>query len=186
MPKCTTPVVATLGLVALLAGCATSSMSPGARPVFAQDGLPEAVRVPAGQRVAMETVGSGTVTYECKERTGASGHEWTFVGPDAVLTDRAGRRVGRYYGPPATWESTDGSRVTGAQVAVAPAGAGNLPTQLVRAQPATGMGSMNGVTFIQRVATRGGVAPSATCDAAGVGKRQVLEYRADYIFWAAR
>ena len=108
-----------------------------------------------------------------------------FVGPDAVLNDRAGKRVGRYYGPPATWESTDGSKVTATQVAVAPAATGSIPLQLVRANPATGSGAMTGVTYIQRVATRGGVAPAMTCDATSKGKREIVKYQADYILYKA-
>ena len=48
-----------------------------------------------------------------------------------------------------------------------------------------GMGAMQGVTYIQRVATQGGVAPAAACTAAGVGQKQVVQYEADYIFWRA-
>ena len=37
-----------------------------------------------------------------------SAFEWVFVGaPDAKLMDCSGKVVGRYYGPPATWESND-------------------------------------------------------------------------------
>jgi hypothetical protein len=43
--------------------------------------------------------------------------EWVFAGPDAKRNDRSGKQVGQYYGPPATWESIDGSKLTGAQVA---------------------------------------------------------------------
>ena len=66
--------------------------------------------------------------------------------------------VGRHYGPPATWESNDGSKVNSHATGVAPASAGNIPLQLVKANPAMGMGAMQGVTYIQRVATQGGVA----------------------------
>ena len=48
-----------------------------------------------------------------------------------------------------------------------------------------GMGAMQGVTYIQRVATRGGVAPSAECTAATAGQKQLVKYQADYIFWRA-
>ncbi len=100
----------------------------------AQMDLPAPVQVPAGNKVAMETVGKGEITYECRDKANAAGQtEWTFVGPKAVLDDRAGKQVGTYYGPPATWQSADGSKVTGTQVAVAPAGDGNLPYQLVKA-----------------------------------------------------
>lgn len=153
---------------------------------YSQDGLPDAVKVPAGNKVALETVGAGEITYECRDKANTVGQmEWVFVGPMAALNDRSGKQVGTYYGPPATWQSTDGSRVTGTQVAVAPAGAGNIPYQLVKANPAVGAGSMNGVTYIQRVALKGGVAPSSECSAATKGKRETVKYQADYIFWKA-
>jgi hypothetical protein len=111
--------------------------------------------------------------------------EWVFVGPDAKLNDRSGKQVGKYYGPPATWESMDGSKITGAQVAVAPSSAGNIPLQLVKANPAMGSGAMMGVTYIQRVATAGGVAPATACDAGNAGSKQIVRYQADYIFYKA-
>ena len=71
------------------------------------------------------------------------------------------------------------------QVAVAPNGTGNIPNQLVKANPAMGMGAMQGVSYIQRVATQGGVAPTAACDASAMGRKQVVKYQADYIFYRA-
>ena len=44
---------------------------------------------------------------------------------------------------------------------------------------------MTGVTYIQRVATAGGVAPAMTCAASNLGARQVVRYQADYIFYKA-
>ena len=154
--------------------------------MYSQASLPAAVQVPAGHKVALETVGAGDITYQCNPKKDMAGQfEWAFVGPDAKLNDRSGKQIGKYYGPPATWESLDGSKITGAQVAVAPAGAGNIPSQLVKANPAVGTGAMTGVTFIQRVATKGGVAPAMACDAAGKGKKEIVKYQADYIFYKA-
>lgn len=170
--------------VLALTACATSM---GAKPTaYSQADLPEAVKVPAGHRVAMETVGAGDISYECRAKKDMAGQfEWVFVGPDAKLMDRAGQTVGRYYGPPATWASMDGSQLTGAQLAVASGGNGNIPLQLVKANPAMGMGTMQGVTYIQRVATWGGVAPAMACGAANQGAKQTVPYRADYIFYKA-
>jgi len=155
-------------------------------PMFSQQSLPAAVQVPAGHSVAMETVGAGDITYECKvKKDTADQFEWTFIGPDVVLSDRGGKAVGKYFGPPATWQNNDGSKVTATQVAVAPAGAGNIPSQLVKANPAVGSGAMSGVSYIQRVATKGGVAPAAACAAANAGSKQKVQYQADYIFWKA-
>jgi endonuclease III len=47
------------------------------------------------------------------------------------------------------------------------------------------MGTFTGVTHIQRVATRGGVAPAMACDATSKGRREIVKYQADYIFWKA-
>ena len=179
-------VACTLGAAALSA-CATGgpAMAPK-MATFSQDGLPAAVQVPAGHKVIMETVGVGQITYECRAKKDMAGQfEWVFVGPDAGLKDRSGKVVGRYYGPPATWESTDGSKVTATQVAVAPNGDANIPLQLVKANPAMGMGAMQGVSYIQRVAIQGGVAPAAACAAGNMGQKQVVKYQADYIFWRA-
>ena len=176
--------LALLGTAAALTAC--GSMSSPAAPAFNQSSLPTAVQVPAGQRIAMETVGAGDITYECRAKKDmASEFEWVFVGPDAKLMDRKGMQVGRYFGPPATWENKDGSKVTATQVAVAPAGTGNIPLQLVKANPAMGMGAMQGVSYIQRVATQGGVAPAMACGASNAGQKQVVKYQADYIFWRA-
>ena len=181
--KALSTALAAAALTSILAACASAPMMA---PMYDQAALPDAVKVPAGNKVAMETVGVGEITYECRDKKDAAGqYEWVFVGPDAALNDRSGKKMGKYFGPPATWESMDGSKLTGAQVAVAPAGAGNIPSQLVKANPAMGDGAMTGVTYIQRVATKGGTAPAMACDAASKGKKEIVKYQADYIFYKA-
>ena len=104
--------------------------------------VPAAIAVPAGNKMSMRTVGVGELTYECREKQGAAGtFEWTFVAPTATLWDaNRTKAVGKYYGGP-TWESSDGSKVTGKQLAIAPAtNAGAIPLQLVQAAPAMGNG----------------------------------------------
>ncbi|MDB5895357.1 MAG: hypothetical protein JWQ88_2888 [Rhodoferax sp.] len=181
--------LAAAAAAALLTACGSMGNAPS---MYSQMSLPDAVKVPAGNRVAMETVGVGEITYECRDKVSTpampatpGATEWVFVGPNAVLNDRSGKAVGKYYGPPATWESMDGSKVTATQLAVAPAGAGNIPYQLVKANPATGGGAMNGVTHIQRVAIKGGVAPATVCSPANKGAKEIVKYQADYIFWKA-
>lgn len=145
--------------------------------------LPEPVRVPAGNVVKLESVGTGEITYECREKKDMAGaFEWAFVAPVATLTDMQQKSIGKYYGGP-TWEAMDGSKVTGKQVAVAPASSGNIPLQLVKADPAMGQGAMTGVTYIQRLETKGGVAPSAACTAANSGAKQQVGYQAKYVFY---
>lgn len=168
-------------LVAALALAPLAAMSAHHAPA-----VPDSIKVPVGNKMVLETVGSGLITYECREKKDAAGqYEWAFAGPDAVLKDRSGKTVGKYYGPPATWESNAGVKITAVQLAVAPSSTGNIPMQLVKANPTTGTGDWNGVTYIQRVATQGGVAPAAPCGADSKGKKEMVGYQADYIFWMA-
>jgi hypothetical protein len=168
----------------LLSACGSMSMSPSPMMVDNMT-LPEAVRVPAGQKQKMWTSATGEITYECRDKKDMVGqYEWAFVGPVATLFDSGKKPVGKYYAGP-TWESMDGSKVTAKQVAVAPNGAGNIPLQLVKAEPAMGMGSMQGTTYIQRLNTKGGAAPMAGCDMAGKGTKQQVVYSADYVFYGS-
>lgn len=146
--------------------------------------VPADVQVPDGNTVALETVGVGAITYMCEARDDGS-MGWVFKGPSAALNDRDGNQVGSYYGPPATWEALDGSKITATELATAPNGDGNIPLQLVEANPAEGEGAMSGVSYIQRLDTQGGVAPNVECGNDNEGATAVVTYQADYIFWTA-
>ncbi len=151
---------------------------------YSQSQLPSQVQVPTGHKVAWESVGVGDLTYQCRVKAQmADQFEWVLVGPKAQLQDRAGKAIGSYFGPPATWKVAEGAELTGAQVAVAPGGDGNIPLQLVKANPAKGSSQLNGVAFVQRVNTKGGVAPTEPCNAAMVNMSKSVAYRADYIFY---
>ena len=90
----TTTVLALLAPVALLGACAMTGPSGSTAPVFSQAGMPAAVQVPDGHKVALETVGVGKITYECRAKKDMAGQfEWVFVGPDAALNDRRGTMV---------------------------------------------------------------------------------------------
>jgi hypothetical protein len=156
-----------------------------AMPAYAQMmDVPAPVQPPAGQKAAMTWTGTGELTYECRAKAdNAAMFEWTFVGPDAKLWDAKSKAaMGKYYAGP-TWETSDGSKITGKQVAVAPASAGNIPFQLVKTEP--GSGSLKDVTYIQRVNTKGGVAPADPCNASITGTKKTVPYSADYVFYKA-
>lgn len=148
-----------------------------ALPAAAQ--TPDAI-TPKGAKAAMTLKGAGMLGYECKSADGK--FAWAGPVPDAKLTDKANKEVGKYY-PGPTWELKDGSKITGKQVATAPGAAGAIPLQLVEAAPATGKGDLVGVTHIQRINTVGGVAPSDPCDASKVGTKKTVGYSADYVFF---
>jgi len=175
IPLTRTSLLAAL-MPALLAACAMA-------PKVDQTALPEAVRVPTGHELAWLTVGVGEITYECRDKKDMPGQwEWAFAGPVATLSSKGGQVVGKYYAGP-TWEANDGSKVTGKQVAISPGGAGNIPLQLVKANPAMGQGELQNVSYIQRLNTKGGVAPGLPCGLDQKGQRQQVAYQADYAFF---
>ena len=156
-----------------------------ALPAYAQMmDVPAPVQPPSGQKAAMTWTGTGELTYECRAKAdNMSMFEWGFVGPDAKLADAKSKAaMGKYYAGP-TWEAADGGKITGKQVAVAPASAGNIPFQLVKTEP--GSGSLKDVTYIQRVNTKGGVAPADPCNASVKGLKKTVPYSADYVFYKA-
>lgn len=152
---------------------------------FAAD--PAAITVPAGNKLALTLLGAGDLAYECKAKADMPGvYEWTFAGPIAVLYDKTSKAAaGKYYAGP-TWEANDGSKVGGKQLGVSPSmNASSIPLQLVQAGASTGTGAMSGITFIQRMNTKGGVAPKDSCGAANAGAKTMVKYEADYLFYKA-
>lgn len=164
-----------LGLTALPFGIAAQD----------QDGIPAMVRVAMGNQVVLEAKAQGSIQYECREDTQriTRNYAWAMVGPKATLTDENGKEVGRYFGPPASWEHTDGSKVTGSEVAKSFNGDKNIPLQLVKAEPAAGQGVLIGVSYIQRLATEGGIAPQGKCTEKTLGEKIEVPYKAKYVFW---
>lgn len=148
---------------------------------------PAAIAVPAGNTLALTLLGAGDLIYECRAKADMPAvHEWAFAGPVAVLYDKTSKAaVGKYYAGP-TWEANDGSKVGGKQLAVSPSPSpASIPLQLVQAGAATGAGAMSGITFIQRINTKGGVAPADACGAGNAGTRKMVKYEADYLFYKA-
>lgn len=181
---------ALLATTSLLAACASGPAGPAASgKAFDQSGLPAAVQAPAGHRVALELVGKGDAIYQCTTfgtGTAALTHRWTFVRPDARLMDRAGKQVGRYFGPPPTWDITAGSRVSAKEQATAPASANALPYQLLVADPAMGsQDTFKGTTYVQRVNIQGGAVPTKPCEWMNDRAMESVPYQADYIFYRA-
>ncbi|MCR2747476.1 DUF3455 domain-containing protein [Limnobacter parvus] len=151
-----------------------------------QKGLPALIQVAAGNTLVLEASAEGKITYECsKEKDPLTTYKWVMAGPKAVLKNSDGKEIGDYSGPPARWASKDGSFVTGSQVAVSRNGGKNIPYQLVKADVSGGMGIMTTVSYVQRVNTQGGVAPSKKCTADNAGDKVDVDYKADYKFWKA-
>lgn len=169
-------IVPLAALAALLVGCA------GSQPV-ATVAVPEPLKPPAGEVLALVVPAKGVQIYECRAAKDKPGvFEWAFVGPEAELFDTRGSKIGKHYGGP-SWEAADGSKLTGALKGRADAPrSGDIPWLLIGTTASGPQGSFSKVSFIQRVNTVGGVAPTVACGQANSGATARIPYTADYYF----
>ena len=173
-----------LGLLALLgsmliAGAALPAGAGGSKPPT----VPEPIQVPAGQKVVLDVTGKGVQIYDCKPSAANPAMDaWTFREPAAVLSGHRGRPVGIHFVGP-TFESFDGSAVVGARPKSVQPDPTAIPWLLLEADANRGDGVLSQVGYIQRLETRGGVAPAGACDPAE-DATVAVPYRARYVFYA--
>jgi Protein of unknown function (DUF3455) len=146
--------------------------------------VPDNLKVPDGQLVLLKALGKGVQIYTCKAKSDdPSKFDWTFKAPEADLFNHKGEKIGKHYGGP-TWEANDGSKVVGEVKARANApDASAIPWLLLSAQSHEGSGKFSTVTYLQRVNTVGGKAPTQGCDSSHVGTEARVDYTADYYFY---
>ncbi len=173
--------IAAVALPFALAACGTLDRNAASSSTAASTpDAPASIAVPSDNHLAFTLKGSGLQNYECRAKGG--GFEWNLIGPEAALRDDKDALVGRHYGGP-TWEHADGSKVTGKLVAdAASPTSGNVPWLLLKGTP-SGNGAFAGTTFVQRVDTVGGTAPSEPCNASLAGTKKSTRYSAAYRFY---
>ena len=142
--------------------------------------LCETIQVEADNVLAFHTYAVGVQVYKW------NGGSWVFVEPVANLYADKGFRgqVGTHYAGP-TWESNSGSKVVAARVlnTGCTPDAKAIPWLKLKKVTTDGPGIFDGVTFIQRVNTTGGVAP--TLPGTFVGEEARIPYTAEYYFYRA-
>jgi Protein of unknown function (DUF3455)/PAP2 superfamily len=161
------------------AGCDSLASAGGPRTASSS------LRPAQVQNLAMIVPARGVQIYECRPvKDSKTGHEWSFVAPEADLFDVAGKPIGRHFAGP-HWEYRDGSRIAGTVSArqEAPV-AGSIPWLLLSAKTVAGEGVFSRIASIQRVNTVGGLAPENGCDTATVGATARVPYTADYYLFA--
>lgn len=165
--------------LALAVSVASLQLAPHRATAQAPPPATALVAAPAGSSHLFHLIADGVQIYTCQTRDG--GPAWVFLAPEAALFDSAGRQVGTHGAGP-HWVLADGSRVTGAVVATAPApAAGAIPWLLLRATPAEAAGQLRGVGFIRQYDTWGGLALRGTCAQGEVAR---IRYSSMYGFHA--
>src|SRR5512139_1843379 len=135
--------------------------------------------VPAGERQVERLSARGLQTYECRATPGdASKAAWVYVASTLELFDASDKPAGRHTFPPPVWEAPDGSKFAGTQKA------GAAPWLLVSTRSIGAEGRFAKITSLQRVNTKGGVAPAGGCDMKAIGRREQVPLRADLILFS--
>jgi hypothetical protein len=187
----------TLSIVGLTAGnsFAGSTAAPPPAPAPAEVGAAQAdgfvgrrLDVPASLVPSADNRLDSVFKAAGVQNYGCTNGAWALLEPAATLAGITLNPVRpetaiHFRGP--SWQSTtDGSLVEGAAVANAPSDTANsIPQLLIRATVKRGAGTFGDVTFIQRLATVGGVAPAGGCAA---GQTRAVRYTAVYRFFVAR
>jgi len=136
------------------------------------------IQVPSGNKVAFQVYAKGAQVYKW------NGIKWDFVGPVATLFADANYsgEVGTHYAGP-TWKSNSGSKVVASRQKDCAPDPTAIPWLLLKTVSTTGPGIFSSVTYVQRVNTVGGLAPTAP----GSMVDEVMEvpYTTEYYFYCA-
>ena len=167
-----------------LAGLALSTSAPArvADPV-----VPGVIEVEEGHKPFLLAHATGVQIYACSPT--AEGPKWKLLAPRAELYGDAGQLIATHFGGP-TWQARDGSIVKAQRVDGATVDPSAIQWLLLKATTkAAGPDGdrLANTSFIQRIATTGGLEPpAADCHTDALGSQQEIPYTADYRFWKAQ
>jgi hypothetical protein len=163
--------------------------------------VPSDIRVPSGNELFLIGHAVGTQDYVCLPA--GSGFAWTLFTPEATLLDGEHRQLTTHFFSPdpaeggtvrATWQHSRDTSTVWAQVIhhpstdpafVAPDAIPWLLLQTMGVQKGPAGGdTLTATTYLQRLNTAGGVAPSTGCARpSDVGAKAFVPYAADYLFY---
>lgn len=132
--------------------------------------------VPEGHKLQKIVYAVGVQIYRW------NGSAWAFVAPEANLYADPNYRgkVGTHYGGP-TWETNSGSKVIAARIAGCSPDPTAVAWLLLEAVESEGPGAFQGVRYIQRLNTVGGIAP--LMPGLFVGQEARVPYTTEYYFY---
>ena len=198
----------TAGAAALALTCLVSRPQPVHADSVTPPDVPDDIQVPAGAKAFLVGHGVGTQNYICLPS--GAGFKFVLFTPEATLFgDNEKQLITHFFSPNlspippeiagtirATWQdSHDTSTVWAAATGTAtnstdphfvkPDAVAWLRLAVVGSQSGPiGSNKLTATTFIQRVNTSGGLAPSIGCaSSADVGREAFVPYTADYVFY---
>jgi hypothetical protein len=194
---------------ALAVACMVALPQPAHADDITPPPVPDNIQVPAGNEAFLVGHAVGTQNYVC--RPSGTGVKFVLFTPQATLFDDADQQVTTHFFSPNPFEANTDSTVVGDHIIratwqdsqdtstvwakaiesssdpsfVAPGAIPWVLLQVVGAQDGPTHGdTLTPTTFIQRLNTYGGVAPSTGCTSRkDVGNQAFVPYTADYFFY---
>ena len=176
---------AAITLTVFLFGCAQTGTAPGgSAPGSAQPGplfslFHRAPPVPAGHNEVLRLHGHGVQIFRCEAQVGDA--HWVYRLPEAELDGPDGRVVVRH-GVNLSFEHVDGSRLIGNIVDHVAAPDDDALPWLLIATKSFGEGALDGISYVQRINTGGGM-PPARCEGSQAGQILRVPFTADFVFY---
>jgi hypothetical protein len=192
-----TRAVTRIGCIAALGMALTCALPSTAHAQIVIPPVPPGLEVPAGNEAFLLGHGVGTQNYECQPVASLGRVAWTLFTPQATLFDDQGEQLITHFSSPnpaeggivrVSWQdSQDTSSVwaQGTAFATVPNAIPAVRLEVIGRQVGpNGGNTLFGTTFIQRLDTKGGLAPSTGCDLlTDVGHRAFISYTAEYVFY---
>jgi hypothetical protein len=144
--------------------------------------VPTGIALTAPAKVQFHVYAEGVQIYAWTINPTNGVGSWVFQAPEAVLFDADDNIVGIHYAGP-TWETASGSIVKGTRLSGVTVDTNAIPWLLLQGRDQEGPGLFARTTYIHRVNTVGGLAPSAPGTTAGQIAR--VPYLAEYYFYRA-
>lgn len=146
--------------------------------------VPAGIAVEDGNKPFLVGHAIGVQIYRC------NGSSWGLYAPRATLYGNNGHLIATHFGGP-SWQAKDGSKVVGRRIKdPITVDSTAIPWLLIEPTSVTAGPDgdrLAGTTYIQRIATVGGLAPEpSTCNAGTAGDEHEEPYTADYVFWKKR
>ena len=162
---------------AATAGTAQPSPSSSAASEKQDVKVADVLKVPEGNKLVGKYEAAGVQAYTCAAGT------WKLLEPAATLVDKDAKPIVLHSRGPVWVSTVDGSAVEAGAVDGAKVDRpGAIPELLLKTKAVRGDGLLGGVTYVQRLDTEGGVAPTGTCQS---NVQVSVPYTALYTFYAS-
>jgi hypothetical protein len=158
-------------------------------PVACSANIPDSLKVPAGNKLVLQTFANGVQIYQLKRSTTfPSTLTWVNIAPSASLYAKPDftNQIGIHYGGP-SWQFTKGAfkdeKVVAKKLKGSVQDPSAIPWLLLEAVDSLSSAG-NRITYIHRLCTTGGLEPPPPVASDEEGRIDSIPYTAVYLFYA--